>query len=63
MRRTEEAVGRAATRRGRERLALQKVVNDTGMDAEDLKYVEDQKSGTSKVIKKSGGEVQGRFSW
>lgn len=62
MRKTEEPVGRAYTKRGRERLALQKVVNDSGRDATDLKYVEDKRSGTSKVVGKDG-EVQSRFSW
>lgn len=62
MRKTEEPVGRAVTKRGRERLALQAVVNDTGRDATDLEYVEDKRSGTSKVVGKDGA-VQARFSW
>jgi hypothetical protein len=59
---TEKPVGRAATKRGRERLAVQKIVKDTGTDPDDLTYVEDKRSGTSKVVGKDG-EVQGRFSW
>ncbi|RSN12778.1 hypothetical protein DMB42_11410 [Nonomuraea sp. WAC 01424] len=59
---TEEPVGRAATRRGRQRLALQKVVKDTGCNPDDLTYVEDKRSGTSNVVDKTGA-IKGRFSW
>ncbi|TMR18535.1 hypothetical protein ETD86_21535 [Nonomuraea turkmeniaca] len=62
MRKTEEPVGRAATKRGRERLALQKIANDKGCDATDLTYEEDKRSGTAKVTNKNG-QVEGRFSW
>ena len=58
----KKAVDRAYTKRGRERLALQQVVNDSGRDATDLEYVEDKRSGTSKVVDKDG-EVQARFAW
>lgn len=62
MHNTEEPVGRAYTKRGRERLALQKVVNETGCNPADLTYVEDQRSGTAQVVG-PGGDVKGRFSW
>jgi hypothetical protein len=59
---TQEPVGRAYTSRGRQRLALQKVVKETGADPQDLTYVEDTRSGTAKVVS-TDGTVQGRFSW
>jgi len=59
---TKEPTGRAMTKRGRERLALQAIVTNGGADADDLKYVEDKRSGTAKVVDKSG-EVKGRFCW
>lgn len=59
---TEKPLGIAVTKRGRERLALQTVVKDTGCDPNTLTYVEDQRSGTATVTDE-GGVILGRFAW